>query len=59
MEMRQFRKEIEQRLTRDGWSIVYDHKEATLRIEDLEIKKGVTDCLFLSRFSLCQNKSRV
>ncbi|GAE34183.1 DUF1444 domain-containing protein [Halalkalibacter akibai] len=42
MEMRQFRKEIEQRLTRDGWSIVYDHKEATLRIEDLEIKKGVT-----------------
>jgi uncharacterized protein YtpQ (UPF0354 family) len=42
MEMRQFRKEIEQRLKRDGWSIVYDHKEATLRIEDTEIKKGVT-----------------
>ncbi|GAE25804.1 uncharacterized SAV1743 homolog [Halalkalibacter wakoensis JCM 9140] len=42
MEMRQFRKEIEQRLTRDGWSIIYDHKESTLRIEDNEIKKGVT-----------------
>ncbi|MFC0473217.1 DUF1444 domain-containing protein [Halalkalibacter kiskunsagensis] len=42
MEMRQFRKEIEQRLTRDGWTIIYDHKESTLRIEDNEIKKGVT-----------------
>jgi uncharacterized protein YtpQ (UPF0354 family) len=42
MEMRQFRKEIEQRLTRDGWTIIYDHKESTLRIEDDEIKKGVT-----------------
>ncbi|MDT8859356.1 DUF1444 domain-containing protein [Alkalihalobacillus sp. MEB130] len=42
MEMRQFRKEIEQRLTRDGWTIIYDHKESTLRIEDVEIKKGVT-----------------
>lgn len=42
MNMQQFRKEMEQRLKRDGWTITYDYKEATLRIEDSEIKKGVT-----------------
>ncbi|GAE32385.1 DUF1444 domain-containing protein [Halalkalibacter hemicellulosilyticus] len=42
MEMREFRKKIEQMLDKDGWTLFYDHKEATLRIEDKEIKKGVT-----------------
>lgn len=45
MDMRSFRKEIEQRIERDGWSIFYNHNEATLRIEDKEIKKGVTVAL--------------
>ncbi len=40
--MREFRKEIEQRIKREGWKLLYDHKEASLRIEDEEIKKGVT-----------------
>lgn len=42
MNMQQFRKKIEQRLERDGWTITYNHEESTLRIEDDEIKKGVT-----------------
>jgi uncharacterized protein YtpQ (UPF0354 family) len=42
MKMSEFRKEIERKLIREGWSLSYDHKEATLRIEDLKIKKGVT-----------------
>ncbi|NEU29980.1 DUF1444 domain-containing protein [bacterium LRH843] len=42
MNIQQFRKEIEQKLDRDGWSISYDHKESTLRIVDNELKKGVT-----------------
>ena len=42
MNMQQFRKKIEQRLKRDGWTITYNHEESTLRIEDDEIKKGVT-----------------
>ncbi|WP_088103858.1 DUF1444 domain-containing protein [Halalkalibacter urbisdiaboli] len=42
MELREFRKEIENKLQRDGWIFSYNHKEATLRIEDVTIKKGVT-----------------
>lgn len=42
MNMQQFRKEIETRLAGEGRSLIYDHKEATLRIEDNELKKGVT-----------------
>ncbi|WP_100405143.1 DUF1444 domain-containing protein [Bacillus solitudinis] len=45
MELREFRKEIESKLTREGWGLSYDHKEATLRIENIEIKKGVTVAL--------------
>lgn len=42
MEMREFRKQIEKKLARDGWDISYNHKESTLRIEDQTTNKGVT-----------------
>lgn len=42
MNLHQFRKEIEKKLTREGWTITYDYNEATLRIVDDAIKKGVT-----------------
>lgn len=42
MNLQQFRKEIESRLKREGWTITYDHKEAALRIVDDALKKGVT-----------------
>ncbi|WP_180316684.1 DUF1444 domain-containing protein [Shouchella shacheensis] len=42
MELQAFRKKIEKKLERDGWTIRYDYKEGTLRIEDEAINKGVT-----------------
>ncbi|MED1564230.1 hypothetical protein AJ85_07340 [Alkalihalobacillus alcalophilus ATCC 27647 = CGMCC 1.3604] len=42
MEMREFRKQIEEKLVHDDWTIQYDHKESTLRVEDKQLKKGVT-----------------
>ncbi|MBM7838417.1 uncharacterized protein YtpQ (UPF0354 family) [Alkalihalobacillus xiaoxiensis] len=42
MELQAFRKKIEKKLERDGWTIRYDHKESTLRVEDPSINKGAT-----------------
>ncbi|GIN11758.1 UPF0354 protein YtpQ [Shouchella clausii] len=42
MDLQTFRKQIEKKLQRDGWTIRYDHKESTLRIEDKATKKGAT-----------------
>ncbi|WP_368503520.1 DUF1444 domain-containing protein [Alkalihalophilus sp. As8PL] len=42
MELREFRKMLEEKLKRDDRSITYNHKESTLRITDNNINKGVT-----------------
>ncbi len=42
LNLQTFRKQIENKLQRDGWTIRYDHKESTLRVEDPSINKGVT-----------------
>ncbi|MFS0787548.1 DUF1444 domain-containing protein [Shouchella sp. 1P09AA] len=42
MNLQTFRKQIEDKLQHDGWTIRYDHKESTLRVEDPSINKGVT-----------------
>ncbi|MDV2686407.1 DUF1444 domain-containing protein [Alkalihalophilus lindianensis] len=42
MELRKFRKMLEEKLKRDDRSITYNHKESTLRITDININKGVT-----------------
>ncbi|GAF64262.1 hypothetical protein BTS2_1154 [Bacillus sp. TS-2] len=42
MEMREFRKKIESKLSSDERNIHYNLKESTLRIEDKQSKKGVT-----------------
>lgn len=42
MELQAFRKKIEKQLERDGWTIRYDDKESTIRVEDPSIQKGAT-----------------
>ncbi|TES54362.1 DUF1444 domain-containing protein [Halalkalibacterium halodurans] len=45
MEVREIRKQLEEKLNRPEWTLSYDHKEAKLRIEDKELKKGMTIAL--------------
>ncbi|PAM96184.1 DUF1444 domain-containing protein, partial [Flavobacterium sp. IR1] len=42
MELREFRKMVEEKLKRDDRSITYNHKESTLRITNSKTNKGVT-----------------
>ncbi|WP_100373803.1 DUF1444 domain-containing protein [Bacillus sp. FJAT-45037] len=42
MELREFRKMLENKLERDDRSITYNHKESTLRIADRKTNKGVS-----------------
>ncbi|SDB81188.1 DUF1444 domain-containing protein [Shouchella lonarensis] len=42
MDLQALRHKIISTLERDDWTFSYDHKEATLRIEDTTSKKGVT-----------------